>query len=285
MDLAPVKSFLLKFISNGNSATTETSILGHRSSFLPLVNSVPIVECLLIGSLLIVLAAVLMSGESGGRYRRLAIVLSLSYLVTFVGLYLLPGLKSTEPHQWVIATPFHYLAFAIVFGGEWPKRATAEHKFLFAMGCWLALALVAARLPALFDVERSIMLGKASRAYDRSLTRMGRLAASEADDAVFIATSWGVANQIFVLSDGRHDLVHELYWNYTGPEKLSKILDDSQKDTAYAVSLNTDQGMWADTWRHVEEDFSHLPHWKEVPAGDEWTSLAAIRVRKFTRVP
>jgi hypothetical protein len=223
------------------------------------------------------------------RFREPRARAALTALACYVGigvaLYCFP--RRTGVHHWILGTPFQYLAIGLALQsgthavGSASARANAARLFL-AMG---VVVLLAVRLAGLISLEHALWQGEAARGWHPSLTQLGRFAASRADEAIFIAADWGVATQIYCLSNGRPGLVHEPYWSYRGPLDLLRLQQRSGATALYAVALNPPSRVMPETTERIFRDLVNAPYWREVAVEPEASSLAAATVRKFLYDP
>jgi hypothetical protein len=141
-------------------------------------------------------------------------------------------------------------------------------------GVWLA-----ARLPRLVAVEGALIEGRASGRFNPSLSALGRFASRQADEAVFIASDWGVATQIYCFANGRPGLVHELYWVYRDFDQIRRLMRG--RGTLYLVRCEPPPRVNPEATARIESDVAGSPDWIEVPAESEVATLPGVRVRKY----
>ena len=125
--------------------------------------------------------------------------------------------------------------------------------------------------------------GAASVHFDPSLTRLGEIAATQPDDVLFVATTWGVATQIVCLSDGRIDHVVEAFWRYGPDDRLPRLLEQHPaKRVFYLVALNRPTGA-PNQQDAIEDDFASSTAVAEERVPVELGALAAVAVRRYAR--
>jgi hypothetical protein len=192
--------------------------------------------------------------------------------------------NATFVHHWIISTPFHYAAIALVIGAMSPAEQRLSEYRVYR---WILVAclagLIAIRFPSMWDLEASMSAGTTAENWSPALTRLAELAASRASDSAFVATDWGTGTQIYCFGDGQDDLLYEPYWS-TDPEK--KTLDSVQatkKNNVYTLVRGI-----APKFRLASASILHtmegLPGWQEVPVEQAFKDVApTIQVRKFTR--
>jgi len=206
-----------------------------------------------------------------------------SYLGVAAVLHLLPN--RTWVHHWVLGTPFQYLAFALVVAGMLRTRPSLTGRRLVpAIAVIVALAgVVIVRVPQTAALEGALLRGETSRSWHPSLTDLGTFAADHSREALFLASDWGVATQIYCLAQGQPRVVEETFWNYTGPSMIEGAVDQSRKDVFYVVRTEPPARVRSDNSREIEEDVSGLAGWVEVPPEPEARTFEMVHIRKFVR--
>ncbi|HEX2223537.1 MAG TPA: hypothetical protein VHN15_04955, partial [Thermoanaerobaculia bacterium] len=275
--LAGFTDYLGDLLSLGQGSQAAGFILGQESWPRAAFG-----EGVFLGAALLLVAMAWM-GKADPRslHLRLAGVALAGYLAVGVGLYLLP--RPTWIHHWMLATPFQYVALALALAGLARKTHDGEpRRRFFAVGLIvLATLWLGIRIPNVIAVERALVRGSAALAWSRSLTRLGTFAAGKAENAVFIASDWGVATQIYAFADGRPGLVHEPFWDYPGPERLREIRERNPKPLLYLVRLDPPAAVRREAMRRIERDLATDPSWIEVPPEPEVARLPGVKVRKF----
>jgi hypothetical protein len=219
--------------------------------------------------------------EPGTPFLRLAVVSLLAYASIWIGLWLLP--RPTWFHHWILATPFQGAAVVLALVGLRQKSVQVKgHARAFGM----ALAVVAAlwltvRVPAVWRLEKGLARGSFGTAWNPSLAQTGKFAAAHAGPAVFVASDWGVATQIYSYSNGRPWLVYQPFWGYGGPEQLRSIQRNSGKPVLYLVRLDPPRGVVPEATARIERDLAADPAWQEVPVEEEAARLRGVLVRKY----
>jgi hypothetical protein len=211
-----------------------------------------------------------------------------SYGAIVLGLYFLP--RPTSYHHWILATPFQYAALTLALVGL--ARAPSDSRPRWQRGLGIALIVIATawigiRIPNLIAVERALARGSAARSWSPALARLGKFAARQADRAVFVASDWGVATQIYCFANGRPGLVHEPFWHALEAadleEDLRSIQARSGKRLVYLVRLEPPADVIPGAWTRVEQTVLSDPYWLEVPVEPE-ARLPGIRIRKLLAV-
>src|SRR5712692_415794 len=233
----------------------------------------------------LVVVAVMLAGWVAGFSRvrepaaRLTLLAIGCYVSVGIALYLFP--RKTWIHHWVLGTPFHYVAIGL--GLESLKRLRADIPgFLLRV---VVGVLLAVRLVGEVSLERALWRGEATLSWPPSLTQLGQFAKNRADEAVFVAADWGVATQIYCLSNGRPGLVHQTFWSYRGPEDLLQLQQKSGTNVLYVVSLNPPSNVMPETTQRILRDLKNSPSWRETEVDHAASNLAAVTVRKFLYDP
>ena len=262
-----------EFLSLGQGGQFRERILG-----LPRWPWAELVERgLVLAVLLAVVVAVLAAAarkEAPPLLRAAAAALG-AYAVIWPSLFLLP--RPTWAHHWILGTPFQYAALALALaalpGGRWDRRTLAV----------LAVAWLGLRLPGFVSNESALARGNASPKWDSSLAGLGEFAARHAGEAVFLASDWGVATQIYCFANGRPGIVREPFWHYRGPEDLEDLGSDGRR-VLYLVRPRKPERAVPGAMERIERDLAADPRWREVPVERDAASLRVVLVRKFVPV-
>ena len=199
-----------------------------------------------------------------------------TYAVVVAGLWSLP--RATGAHHWILATPFQYLAIALVLRALPRRRTIAAVTLAVLVTLWLGL-----RLAALGSLENDLRRGSASQAFDPSLAEIGRFAAWRPPGTLFVATDWGVGTQILCYADGRPGRVIEPFWDERGlraPE-IAAAIDAAR--ALYVVRPRRQTFVFPVADR-IEREIAVDPSWREVLPESETSGWRAISLRKFVRV-
>ena len=147
----------------------------------------------------------------------------------------------------------------------------------------LGLALIAARVPPLWSTFESIRTDSYSTLWDSSNNAALVFAAGQPPGAVFIAADWGVATQVFCLSNGRQDFVFEPYWDYHGRASLSPILDDPRRTSVWLATLRPRADVRPEATVRILHDVATDAGWREVPV-EPWLRVhRTIELRHYRR--
>jgi len=268
--------FALKYLSLGNSASIKAWVLSTNTADNHL-------EVYLMGVLFLLI--MILSGVYGKRSKffRMSLLMLLCYGIIGTAIYLAP--MPTWVHHWIIGTPFQYMAISLAFVGLYVSQPTIN----LNMRLWriifnfLIITLLAFRLLGLVSLEKSFIKGAASRYWDFSLTKIGYFAVKHSEEAVFIAANWGVATQIYCLSNGKPNFVYEPFLQYGGLEHIRRIIKESGKNTLYLV-INKTANLKHDVTLRIIRDIETLPNWKEVPVENSIKELTTVEIRKFSYI-
>ena len=270
-----------ELLAQSNGKRVEDFILGTAS---PVPQAV---EVVLMSTVMLV---VLVHGLYRWRKDRalpLYGVLSLSYLAMVASLAALP--RTTWAHHWIIVTPFQYASIALWLPEALQGlRGRAAFFTLTALmrTVWLSTValLLVSHFPPIYTVERALSEGKASLAWDRSLTRLADFANKYSSHSAFIAAGWGVGIQILCMGNGQRDLVYEPFWKYQGRSDLESIVRNSKKDVFYIISLAIDSLRGDPTEASIRRDADSVALWRPVPTEPQAEDFRAIRIKKYERV-
>ena len=268
--------YLWAYLSLGAGENATGFILGN--STLPIVTAVE--PWLMTASLILAASVVWRSGLSD-RAARLTFVAVLSYAGIAITVYLMP--RTTWVHHWVLGTPFQYVAVGLAFDA-FKGHTSAVPAVLRLPRLILSLVvglLLTVRLSGLWSVENMLWRGEASRIWHPNLTQMGVFAAEHANKAIFIAADWGVATQIYCLSNGRHGLVQEIFSSYRGPDDLLQLQKQFGVNAVYVVSLNPPSNVRLENTQRIFRDFESDSHWSEAKVEPSVANFTAVTVRKF----
>lgn len=252
--------YAYRFLSLGHGEMARAHVLGEFSNAV----FVAAEATLLISAIVIVFASAI----------RPARLMAAAYLAISVGLLLLP--RETFIHHWLIGTPFQYTAIVLALAAL--DRRTVMYKFLLAT----VVCLILIRIPTLASVEIAFVSGKASTAFDPAFNRLMKIAASRWKDAVFIASDWGSATQIYCSMNGADEAVFEPIWGTYSAKDVLNIASTTKKRNLYVVTTGL-APQFADTSASIVDAMTNAPDWQSVPLDEEVASLHPIRILKFVR--
>ncbi len=269
--LAGLSHLLREYLALGDGALVRRFILGNDHGYER-------AEGLLLG---IALIAVLGLWKAGSMSRMPSILVA-CYTAVVAGLFLLPN--ETGAHHWVIGTPFQYLAIAMAIGGpehppiRLPRLAVVSRAALVGV----VGVLILVRAHGTLDLARALARGDSSETWAPSLTRLGELGAQRAGHDLFVAGNWGVATQMYCLSNGHPSMVRELLQWPTVPP-LEKVLDLDRYSSFYLVLKVPHTFPDPVVTRRLITAFEEHPNLREIPAEPSLTHLAGVKVRRFVR--
>ncbi|PKN37028.1 MAG: hypothetical protein CVU62_13150 [Deltaproteobacteria bacterium HGW-Deltaproteobacteria-2] len=270
--------YIFEYLSLGGGAILRHGILGTTgtTSFYA--------DGFLIGTLLLLIAVIAVRYSKRNKFLRMSGIMLLCYGTVGISLYFLPQI--TWVHHWIIGTPFQYAAISFAFIGLLDQNGDIQlgRKFLrITLVCIIGCLLIS-RLFGMISVGKSLLQCDASIKWDHSLTEIGYFAARQSNDSFFIAADWGVGTQIYCLTNGQTDLVHELFWNYKGLADIERVIGITRKNNFYVVVKKPESGVNHHVTSRIMQDVELLAGWKEVPIEKEMAGLKAIQIRKFQKV-
>jgi hypothetical protein len=216
---------------------------------------------------------------------RWASACALAYVAVIVGFYFFP--RSTNVHHWLIGTPFHYLAVALAWGSvrtDAEPGPTARRRLRVAVLAALPIVTVgwiATRVPTWARLERDLARVHTGPLFDPAFATLGRFAARHVDDAIFVASDWGVATQIYCFANGRPRFVHQIFWNRAGVDEIDAAQHASGTDTLYLVRPDPPVRVAPEVTERFERELADDSRWREAPVESEVARLGPIKVRKF----
>ena len=216
---------------------------------------------------LVLIAALVALGCAERQSRRLM----LSYLAIGAALLMLP--RRTQAHHWIIGTPFHYAAVAILVAQPGRFRVPARV---------LLLLLLLLRLPVVGDTARAIAAGRTAPRFDPVQTRVATFLASQAD-ALVVASTWGIANQIVCFAQGRNDAVHEPIYADDEVDAFAQALARTERSRLYLADVPRYAHLFPTRTARVTAAITSDSRWREVDADAEVRESSEVRVRKFVR--
>jgi hypothetical protein len=228
------------------------------------------------------LAVIYAGAHSSQRTAQLTLAAAGCYVIICVGLFLLP--QETWVHHWVVGTPFQYVAIGLGLEALLNASPLSTRARLLGVTRWFIVGiLLVTRVVSLDFLEGALQRGQAGKAWHPDLTELGRLAAAQANDAIFVAADWGVGTQIYCLANGRRGFVHEAFWSYNGLEDLVRLQEQAGK-ALYVVALNPPSYVRPENTRRLFQDLEGSGYWRETPVEVEFSKLVAVTVRKFLPV-
>lgn len=267
--LASLTHFLRDYLALGDGSLVRQFILGQNHGFVA-------VEGLL---LTVALVAVVCLWRAAA-VSRTALIPVVCYLAVGAALFLLPNL--TWVHHWVIGTPFQYLAIAMVLSGSGRRLMRPSGLALASRAALISAfgVLMIVRAQGAVDLTCSLARGDSSEIWEPSLTRLGELCAKRAGQDLFLAANWGVAAQIYCLSDGHPKVVRELF-AWMAPATPDELLLLGRFRSFYILQNVHDYFPGQDVSRRLFTVFEEHPNLREVSVENDLAQLAAVKVRRF----
>jgi len=207
----------------------------------------------------------------------------LAYWLIGLELFFLP--KETWAHHWVVGTPFPYVGVALCFQG---LAARELRRPRLARGAAVLLGTVvvvwlATRLPTMVRTVAAVQSGTAGPGFDASFQELGRFAARKSSDAVFVASTWGVALQIYSYAGGKPGIVQEVFWSYRDADDVDRIWRESGKRELWIVGADLSLPANLDVARRLDADMTADRRWHPIDAPDGRRDLRRVTMRGFVR--
>jgi hypothetical protein len=201
-------------------------------------------------------------------------------LAGVAALALLP--RTTHSWHWVSIVPFAPLAAALALEAALrtiPRRRVATAALIVALG-----TLLAARAPRLVEARAALVAGEAAPEWSPALDGFARWAASQGGDALFVATDWGLAPQLYAYSNGARRFLWDAVWDPRPPSFAGALAERWRKRRLYlvrvpAVSVRPERAAAIERWLASE------PHWREIAPPASAPGLGLVSLRAFERRP
>jgi len=271
-------TYVGQYLSLGRGPSAQNKILGVGAASPGIVSEALAVA---VAAVMIGIATV---KTDASRRLRLAGACMATYGAIGIALYLLP--RRVYFHHQILGTPYQYASVVVGLVALTSQCCTLPRRRWLGVGLaifvagWLGL-----RLPAVWTVETHLVQGAAAVEWDVSLRDIGLFAAAHADNAIFIASDWGVATQIYSFANGRPGLVYEPFWHYEGVAQLRAIQEKSGKDTLYLVRFRPRNPVQPDATTRIELDLANNHLWREIEPEPETQQFTVLSVRKFEYHP
>ncbi|OGJ91628.1 MAG: hypothetical protein A2268_08990 [Candidatus Raymondbacteria bacterium RifOxyA12_full_50_37] len=267
--------YITELLGLGNGSFTATFIFGSNPSPIPRC-----VESVLLFGTLIAGAYLCLCTVKEEQYSKDALLFLISFILTGIGLYLLP--RTTSYHHWILITPYQYAGIAILAQGALKQI----HRMRFAALLFLTLlcALLLFRIPVIASMHLALKNGKTDPRWDPSLTQLGKFAGRHAKGTTFITADWGVGTQILCLSNGAPNILAEAWGLYATPAKIDSFIQSSPNDTFYLVIPRIGITVADSSRRIIINTFNNtIPGLCEVMVEPEAKKFNAVILRKFIR--
>ena len=196
---------------------------------------------------------------------------TVAYLAIGVGLLLLP--RRTQAHHWIAGTPFQYAAIALLVVQTGRTRVAA--RILVAL-------LLLLRLPVLGETAAAIAANRTAPRFDPAQSRVAAFLAAQ-EQALVVAPTWGIANQIVAFAHGRPGAVYEPIYSDPDADAFVDVLARSEQPVLFVVWVPSVAHLFAPRTQRVMAAIEHDGRWREVAVDAEVPQTRDLRVRKFVR--
>ncbi len=272
--------YIVNYISLGSGTLLKSFILGTGSA------TESYVEGILFGAVLLLTAIASARWWKQNNSFRMSGIMLVCYSIIGIILFILPSppwAHGTWVNHWIIGTPFQYTAISFALVGVYSMKSNGNLQLQLFRGIFtpIVILLIISRVMGIVSIEKSFQRGDTSLDWDPSLSEMGHFASKLSNDAIFIASDWGVATQIFCLSNGLPDLVYEPFWKYRGPNDIKSIIDKRSKKIIYLVNKKRKTNVKPYNTNRILRDIETLKYLKPTPVEKEISELKAVEIRKF----
>ncbi|MBX3026934.1 hypothetical protein KF840_18660 [bacterium] len=206
-----------------------------------------------------------------GCARRASRRFMLAYVAILVVLLLLP--RRTGAHHWIAGTPFQYVALAVLAAG--PARRWGAARMLVAL-------LVLLRLPTLVTTMTAIADHRTAPRFDPAQTRAAQWLAAQ-PDAMVVAATWGIGNQIVAFANGRRDAFYEPIYDDREVDAFLDALAHSDRTTLYVATVPSMTPLFAPRTARILAAIAGDGRWREAPLEPPPANPAIVMVRKLVR--
>jgi hypothetical protein len=145
------------------------------------------------------------------------------------------------------------------------------------------IVLFVGRVPGVFSSYEAIRDDHFTAEWDPSVNEAARFAATLPPGGIFIAADWGVATQVFCLSNGRQNFVFEPFWHYEGRESMAQILDPPERQLALIAAPRPRSPVAVGVTDRIFDDVRTSRDWVETPVDERIASLRSVEIRAFRR--
>jgi len=148
---------------------------------------------------------------------------------------------------------------------------------------WIQLLLLLLlRLPVVADTGRAIAAGRTAPRFDRVQTSVAAFLASRTD-ALVVASTWGIANQVVCFAQGRKDAVYEPIYADDEVDAFAQALAHTERSLLYLAEVPHEAHLFPTRSARVRAAIMSDSRWREVDAEAELRKSSLVRVRKFVR--
>lgn len=219
------------------------------------------------------------------KFGKFHISILLTIIWITIGILLFISPMQTGPWHYILGTPFQYLAIIYslsvipIYKKNITKKRTLNISEVLLMT--VIFLFMTVRMMNLSMTMKYIYEGKQSIYWDISLTRIGEFAEKKTDDAIFIAADWGVASQIFSISNGKENYIYEIFRNYQEVNDIYKIIKNSKKKQLYIVGRIPPTDVNPENTEKIWRDVYNAYFLKILPLDKELLNLKAVKVARF----
>lgn len=278
LTMSGISQFATNYLSLGGGEAVRSFILGKSTHIYSIME---------ITFLFLVICSFLVrfSFRRKNVYYRLSAIMLLSYVLVFVGLYLLP--QNIWAHHWVIGTPFQYMSIALFLTGLSQEDVIRNWRIKHWAIVVLMTLFIGFRIVGVTSLQQSLIEGDSNGSWDPSLTQIGKFAAERSNDSIFIAANWGTANQMICFLNGQPGVVYQTDWTSQGFDYISSVIGESKVSQAYIVIYSLPNQTFSPGWGDAIATIEQSLHsqWIEQPAEQELDNLNSVKVIKLTKIP
>lgn len=199
--------------------------------------------------------------------RRFAVV----FVVIGVMLFLLP--RRTQGHHWILGTPFQYVALAVIAGSRWAWQRPAVV---------LLVALIVLRLATVAETMTAISEGRTAARFDSGPTRVAERLAGRTD-ALIVAATWGIGNQIRSFTRDRSPSLFEPIYDDEHVEALERGLASTPHRALYLVEVPAAAALFAPRTASIRSAIEADVRWRAAAVEPELQYEPGLHVEKFVR--
>lgn len=232
---------------------------------------------------MLVLAIGTGAATSGSVALRRGALCMLAYWSIGLEIFFLP--RETWAHHWIVGTPFPYVGLALCLQGlvtrelRWPRLALRTAVLVGAV----AMLWLVSRLPTMVRTIAAVRSDTAGLGFDPAFDALGRFGARKSSDAVFVASTWGVASQIYSYAGGKPGIVREVFWSYRDADDVDRIWRESGKRELWVVQARLRLPANLDVATRLDADMMADPRWHPIDTPEDFRDSSRVVVRGFVR--
>ncbi len=272
--------FIYNFLALGSGNQARSFILGSATPSLSSAEATVMVATLLISSVWVI------QRWKASSQARVAGVLLGGYFLIGICLPALP--MTTWIHHWVMATPFQYAAIALAIPAIFSDHQIPSPTKLFTQKTIITLLILlfsVIRFTGLIKTEASLIHGDYSNKWNPSLTEAAQFAADHRSGSIFISANWGIAAQIFCISNGNGNDFYIPIWQINNMDSLQEIFTNSPKNIAYIYFYTPNGSISNDQQLVLNQLISSLNFsWRLQPVEETIGQLNNIKIIKLVNI-